>query len=183
MAAISWLGYARLAHFSKPKHERQLYRAIKRQKMHRIVEVGIGSAERAINLVCTAQRFGGDATVSYTGLDWFEEREAPAAPLPLIHAHRQLQLTGARVRLVPGYPPATLPQIANTLQRTDLILISAAVDDASLDRAWFYFPRMCHSETLVLREVREGVEVTRYDQITVAELERRAAERESRRAA
>lgn len=183
MAAIGWLGYARLAHFSKPKHERQLYRAIKRHKMHRIVEVGIGSAERAIGLITTAQRFGGEGAVSYTGLDWFEEREAPAAPLPLIHAHRQLQLTGARIRLVPGYPPATLPQIANTLQRTDLILISAAVDDASLDRAWFYFPRMCHSETLVLREIRENQELSRYEPIAVAELERRAAQRESRKAA
>ncbi|WP_425398094.1 hypothetical protein [Aeoliella sp.] len=183
MAAISWLGYARLAYFSKPKHERQLYRAVRQQKMHRIVEVGIGSAERAIDLVSTAQRYGGESPVTYTGLDWFEEREAPAAPLPLIHAHRQLQLTGARVRLVPGYPPATLPQIANTLQRTDLILISAAVDDASLDKAWFYFPRMCHPGTLVLREIHESPEVTRLEPIAVAELERRAAQREVRKAA
>jgi hypothetical protein len=182
MAAMGWFGYARLAYFSQPKHERQLYKAICHHSHRRIVEVGIGSAERAIRLISTAQRFTRDGSVSYTGLDWFEERQAPAAPLPLIHAHRQLQLTGAKIRLVPGTPSMTLPQVANALQRTDLLLISAAVDDASLEKAWFYMPRMCTPTTMVLREVKQGSE-HRLEVIPVAELERRAAQRESRRAA
>jgi hypothetical protein len=76
----------------------------------------------------------------------------------------------------------TLPQVANALQRTDLLLISAAVDDASLEKAWFYMPRMCTPTTMVLREVKNGSE-HRLEVIPVAELERRAAQRESRRAA
>lgn len=183
MAAIGWLGYAHLSYFSKPQHERALYRAIRKHKVRRIVEVGIGSAERAIRLIGTAQRYVREAPICYTGFDWFEEREATAAPLPLIHAHRQLQLTGARVRLVPGFPPATVPQLANSLQRTDLILIAAAVDEASLERTWFYVPRMCHPGTVVLREVRLGEQEWAYEPIAIAELERRAADRDLRRAA
>ncbi|MGI9458060.1 MAG: hypothetical protein ACR2NU_15955, partial [Aeoliella sp.] len=123
-------------------------------------------------------------TVSYTGFDWFEERDLGAPPLPLIHAHRQLQLTAGRVRLVPGFPTATLPQIANSLQRTDLILISNQLNDAALDRAWFYLPRMCHSNTVVLREMATGDgEESSFEPISVAELQQRAAARESRRAA
>lgn len=183
MAAIGLFGYARLAFLSQPKHERQLYQHIRQQKSRRIVEIGIGSTKRATDLIATAQRYTRDKPISYTGFDWFEEREVPAEPLPLIHAHRQLQLTGARIRLVPGFPPATVPQIANSLQRTDMILISHRVADASLERTWFYLPRMCHSETLVLREVCTEADGFRFDRITVAELERRAALRESRRAA
>lgn len=183
MAAIGLLGYARLAYFAKPQHERRIYKEIRRRKVCRIVEIGIGSAHRAVDLVSTAQRYAGDATVSYTGFDWFEERQAGCQPLPLIHAHRQLQLTGAKVRLTPGFPPATVPQVANSLQRSDLILISAAVDDASLDRTWFYVPRMCHPGTLVLREIADNEDERRLEPISVGELERRAADRESRRAA
>ncbi len=183
MAAVGWLGYARLAFMSQPKHERQLYKQIRRLRVRRIVEVGIGSAQRAVDLVSTAQRYTRDATISYTGFDWFEERESDAEPLPLIHAHRQLQQTGARIRLVPGFPPATVPQLANSLQRTDLLLISHRVADASLERTWFYLPRMCHANSLVLREVSTGDAQYEFALISPAELERRAAQREVLRAA
>ena len=183
MAAIGLLGYARLAFLSQPKHERQLYKHIRKLRVQRIVEVGIGSSARAVDLVSTAQRYTQATAVSYTGLDWFEEREAGSEPLPLIHAHRQLQLTGARVRLVPGFPPATLPQLANSLQRTDLILISRQVNDSSLERTWFYLPRMCHHQTLVLREVAMDDGELHFKQITLAELDQRAADRDSRHAA
>lgn len=183
MAAIGFFGYARLAYFAKPQHERLIYKEIRRHKVSRIVEIGIGSAHRAVDLVSVAQRYAGGQTVTYAGFDWFEERPAGSKPLPLIHAHRQLQLTGAKVRLAPGFPPATVPQVANSLQRTDLILISAAIDDASLDRTWFYIPRMCHPDTLVLREVAESDEQRRLEQIGHAELQRRAADREARTAA
>ncbi|MGI9457291.1 MAG: hypothetical protein ACR2NU_12075 [Aeoliella sp.] len=184
MAAIGPLKYAYLALFSKPKRERLLYKHLRSIRGRRIVEVGIGSIDRAVRLVSVAQRFHHDNEVSYTGLDWFEEREVGAAPMPLIHAHRQLQLTAARVRLVPGFPTATLPQIANSLQRTDLILISSQLNDAALDRVWFYLPRMCHSNTVVLREtlVSDGDE-SDFEQISIAELKRKAAVRDSRQAA
>ncbi len=183
MAAIGMLGYARLVFLSQPKHERQLYQQVRRRKVQRMVEVGIGSAKRAIHLIETAQRYSRGEAVSYTGFDWFEERESGAEPLPLIHAHRQLQLTGGRVRLVPGFPPATLPQLANSLQRTDMILLSHRVDDDAMHRAWYYMPRMCHSETLVLREVAIGDNEFRFDVLSIAELERRSADRTSRQAA
>ena len=183
MAAVGALKYAYLAFFSKPKSERQLYRSLKQSQGLRIVEVGIGSIERAVNLITVAQRYNPGATVSYTGFDWFEEREIGSSPLPLIHAHRQLQLTEARIRLVPGFPTATLPQIANSLQRTDLIVISSELNDAAMERAWFYLPRMCHSSTTVLREIPTGDGECRMESISVLELQDRAAIRESRQAA
>ena len=45
-----------------------------------------------------------------------------------------------------------LSAAANSLTNTDLLIISADQDAASLERAWFYVPRMLHGETLVLHE-------------------------------
>ena len=75
MAAASWLKYAYLAHFSKPRTERQLYRLVKVHKICRIVEVGIYSLERTTAMIAVAQRFAGTEQVTYTGLDWFDARE------------------------------------------------------------------------------------------------------------
>lgn len=174
--------YVQLAWLSKPKAERLLYKEVRRRKVTRIVEVGMGTAERAASLIGVAQRYSPQANISFTGIDWFEERDAGAPPLPLIHAHRKLQLTGARVRLVPGFPPATLPQFANSLQRSDLILISSRLDDAALEPLWFYLPRMCQEGTLVLRESGSG-DAQAFAAITAVELERRAAAKQSRLAA
>jgi len=184
MAAVGPLRYAYLAFFSKPRTERALYQHLRRVRGRRIVEIGIGTIDRAVNLISVAQRNNAATTVSYTGFDWFEERETGTAPLPLIHAHRQLHLTSARVRLVPGFPAATLPQVANSLQRSDLILISSQLNDAALERAWFYLPRMCHANSLVLREFRdaEGTD-SRFEAISVADLQIRASARETRLAA
>ena len=174
MPAVSLLRYAQLAFCSKPKHERTLYREIKRLKAKRIVEVGMGNIARAVQMVSVAQRYSSDANISYTGLDWFDERKPGEEPMPLIHVHRQLQLSGARARLVPGFPAVTLPQVANSLQRTDLILLSHQIDDTAMLRAWFYMPRMCHSTTLVLREVRGDADTSVYESISLDQLRKLA---------
>lgn len=184
MAAIGPLKYTFLAYFSKPKPERQIYQQLKKLQARRIVEVGIGSIERAVQMVCVAQRFAAGKSINYTGFDWFEERATGQAPLPLIHAHRQMQLCNAKARLVPGFPPATLPQIANSLQRTDLLLISHLVDDAALERTWFYMPRMCHPTTVVLRERKDAVTgLVNFERLTLEDLQRRSLVRRPSRAA
>lgn len=182
MPAAGLFNYAYLAYLSKPKADRALYQQIRRLRPQRIVEVGIGSLERAIRLISVAQRYCDEKTVTFTGFDWFEERAAGVPPLPLIHAHRQLQLTGARIRLVPGDPTATLPEVANSLQRTDLMLLSHRIADADFERDWFYLPRMCQTGTVVLREALTDGEA-RYAPISAEELDRRAAARTIRRAA
>jgi hypothetical protein len=152
VAAVSWLKYAYLAHFSKPRTERQLYRLVKLHKVCRIVELGVGSLERTRELVAVAQRYADQGKVSYTGLDWFEARAAELPVLTLKQAHCELQATGATVRLVPGEPGRSLASVANAHQHTGLVLISAAVSDASLSPAWFYLPRMLDPHSVVFRE-------------------------------
>lgn len=152
MAAVSWLKYAYLAFFSKPRTERQLYRLVKLHSVNRIVEVGVGGIERTTALIGVAQRYAEGGKVAYTGLDWFEARAKELPRFTLKQAHAQLQATGAQVRLVPGEPGRSLVTVANAHQHTGLILVSAAVDDNSLAASWFYVPRMLDPTSLVLRE-------------------------------
>jgi hypothetical protein len=141
---------------SRPKSVRQLYRLVKRQRVCRIVEVGISDIERSIALIEVAQRFAGEQKVAYTGIDWFDARSEPLQPLKLKEAYRLLRPTEASVRLVPGDPGRSLASAANAHQNTDLILISAAVADSELASAWFYVPRMLHPQTTLLREERDS---------------------------
>ncbi len=158
MAAASWFRFAYLAHLSQPKSVRQLYRLVKRHRVCRIVEVGVGDVARAAALIEVAQRYSRQQSVAYTGIDWFDARPQPLAPLSLKEAYRRLRPTGANVRLVPGEPGRSLVTAANAHQNTDLIVVSHTVSDAELTNAWFYVPRMLHQGTILLRE-RSGDEV------------------------
>ena len=156
MATANWFRYAYLAHVSRPKSVRQLFRLVKRHRFSRIVEVGISDMQRAVALVEVAQRFAGEQTISYTGIDWFDARSHELAPLKLKDAYRVLRATGANVRLVPGSPSASLVTCANAHANTDFIVIASSVEDCELERAWFYVPRMLHAASIVLREGRNA---------------------------
>ena len=152
MAAANWFRYTRLAHFSRPKADRQLYRLVKRDQICRIVEIGISNLSRAVSMIEVAQRFAGDQKVWYTGIDLFEARPDGAASLPMKQTYRTLRATEANVRLVPGAPAASLAAAANAHQNTDLILIGPDVSEADLTGAWFYVPRMLNDKSTVLSE-------------------------------
>lgn len=152
MPAASLLKYCYLAYFSQPKHERPIYRALRRAKVASIVELGIGAAVRARRLIEVAQRYRPGAVPRYTGIDLFESRTQGQAGLSLKAAHQALGDSGAKVQLVPGDPYSALARAANGLTNSDLLIISASQDRDSLAKAWFYVPRMLHAGSLVFVE-------------------------------
>ena len=183
MAAVSWLNYAYLARFSKPRSARQLYRLVKRNRVCRIVEVGVGSVERAASLIRVAQRYGGQEKVSYTGIDWFDARPADLPQLTLKETHCRLQATGAQVRLVPGEPARSIAATANAHQHTGLLLIAAFVYDSSLTPAWFYVPRMLDPDSIVLRELRDSAGQSVFETLPAVRIAKMAAQSTARRVA
>lgn len=154
MAATKW-EYLRWAFLDRPRSDRTLYRAIKRHRVRRVVEFGIGSVERATRILKTCERYAGGEAIAYAGLDWFEERPNALEPLKLIDAHRRLKATGAEVLLMPGGPVQGLPAVANSLGQANLLLFSPEADDLALEQAWFYLPRMLAPDAVVLRGVRD----------------------------
>jgi len=183
VAAAGWLKYVYLTCASQPKAERPLYRLVKRHKVCRIVEVGIGRIERSARLVEVAQRYARGQAVAYTGLDWFDARPKEMAALSLKKAHCGLQATGAQVRLVPGPPARSLAAVANAHRGTGLLLISAAVTDDDLAAAWFYVPRMLTAHSAVLRESLNAEGQWSFAQLSLDRIAERVNQTGSRRAA
>ena len=144
-----------LAYLSKPKSERILYRTVRRLRAKTIVELGTGDAHRAHRLLATAARYS-DETPSYTGFDLFESRPSHAPGITLKKAHRELRTTGAKIRLLPGPPEMMLPQLANSLMGTDLVIINSELQGADLDATWRFLPRMLDDHSLVLIGQRDA---------------------------
>lgn len=183
MAGAGWLKYVYLTCVSQPKAERPLYRLVKRHKVCRIVEVGIGRVERSRRLVEVAQRYARGQAVAYTGLDCFDARPKGMSVLTLKETHCQLQTTGATVRLVPGPPARSLSAVANAHRGTGLLLISGDVNDHDLSAAWFYVPRMLTPHSLVLRESLDAEGQSTFTQLSLDEIARLVGQTGLRRAA
>lgn len=161
---------AYLTHLSRPAQDRLLYRTIRKQRAKRILEIGVGLGCRSQRMIEMATRVHQPDDVHFVGIDLFEARPPHSAGLTLKRAHRLLKATGAQIRLVPGQPFDALIRTANSLPNLDLIVISADQDDESLERAWFYFPRMLHAQSVVYREKARG-----YEPVQPTEVARRAA--------
>lgn len=152
---LAYLKYIYLAHFSKPAADRALYQAIRRLPARRILEIGIGSADRTMRLVRLARQAAGDEPVRYAAIDLFEGRGAELPKgLSLKDTHRMLAPADVAVQLIPGDAGQTLARVANSLANMDLVLISAQHDIASLSSGWFYVPRMLHPGSQVFLETR-----------------------------
>jgi hypothetical protein len=179
VAAANWFRYAQLAHFSRPKASRQLYRLVKHDRICRIVEVGISDLSRAVAMIEVAQRFAGDKKVWYTAIDLFDARQPGSAPLPMKQTYRTLRATDANVRLVPGTPASSLAAAANAHLNTDLILIGPDVKETDLAGAWFYVPRMLNETSTVLSERRTAEGQCTFTALTRTQIAEWACQRAS----
>jgi predicted O-methyltransferase YrrM len=184
LSTLSRLKYLYLAYFSKPVGDRSLYRLIRRRKVKRILEIGMGPAARSLRMIGLAAREAPGEAIRYVAIDLFEARAAEQPRRSLKETHTLLKPTGAQVQLIPGEAAAALSRAANSLQNMDLVLISADHDDPSLAGAWFYLPRMLHAGSAVVRESRDAQSgATLRTVLAPAEIEARAAVPRRHRAA
>src|ERR1700675_14598 len=88
------LRYLQLAYFSNPAGDRLIYRLIRRRKVRKILEIGIGTASRAVRMIDLARRGVPGEAVRYAAIDLFESRggDSPSG-LSLKDAHRLLKST------------------------------------------------------------------------------------------
>jgi len=149
----TFLKLTHLLYFSKPASDRLIYQVIRRQKVHSILECGIGVTQRAIRMIQLARLVSPEGELHYTGMDLFEGREASDGPgVSLKRAHQLLTPMEAKIRLIPGDPASMLAAMANSLGRVDLVVISARQNTPSLAKAWYYLPRLLRPTSEVLLE-------------------------------
>jgi hypothetical protein len=153
VAGLSRLRLFYLLYLSKPVSDRLVYREIRRLKPRRIVELGLGTGQRALNIIEVLREFHAVHDIHYTAVDLFEARTpADGEGILLREAHRLLKVTGARIQLVPGTVVEALSRIANSISQVEFLLISARNPTEQLTRAWFFLPRMLCSNPHVLQE-------------------------------
>lgn len=149
---LRFLRYWYLGYLSKPAVDRPIYRVIRKSRRAKVLEIGMGLAIRSTRMIELAQESSGKQ-VEYTGVDLFETRgDSDPGHLTLKQAYRLLQRTGASIRLMPGDAYGALAELANKIGPQDLIVISADSNAESLQRAWFYIPRILHPKSLVVLE-------------------------------
>jgi hypothetical protein len=175
--------YLYLSRLSRPAHERCLYRAVRRHAVRSMVEIGLGDGRRMLRLLAVAQRYRPQERLSYAAVDLFEARSPNAVGWSLKEAHRQLTRAGVHFRLAPGEPFAALARCANALTNTDLLVIGADNDPDSLERAWFYIPRMLHERSLVFVEEQNGAGRRLFRRWNTAEILQSSQSETRRRAA
>jgi hypothetical protein len=164
-----------LTHLSQPAADRPVYRAIYRNQVHSIVELGVGSGRRTQRMIRLANEIAPDEVIRYAGVDLFEARPQGQPQLKLKAAYMEFKRLTASVQLAPGDPFSALARIANSLRGTDLLVIAADQDPEAMARAWSYVPRMLHRDSVVLREESgSGMRRTRFVQVRLAEVERLA---------
>ncbi len=181
MSLWSKVKRAWLVHVAKPVGETFVYRAACDRPVKRVMEIGVGTGERTLKLIKLLSEMTPAAELAYFGVDLFEARETAGMPpgQSLKEMHRLLKTTGCRVQLIPGDPFAALARTANTIQQLDLVVINQEQQGESLERAWFYLPRMLAPPARIIVEdeqVKEGFRI-----LGVEELRQRTAPR--RRAA
>lgn len=175
-----------LAYFSKPAADRVVYRTIRRQRTGSILEIGIGSGVRSLRMISLAKLVQPEIQPRYVGVDLFEGRPAtPDQPcLTLKQAHCQFKATGAAAQVVPGDPFSALSRVANSLREIDLVIISHDQQGESLERAWFYVPRMLHAGSIVFEESLDSTSgLTTLRQLDRSVIEERAQKATTRKRA
>ena len=152
LLAASRLHYLYLAYFSKPHADRKLYRAVHRHRWHRFLEIGVGQGHRALRMLDVAMRHHPCQNLRYYGIDLFEARPAETPGLTLKETYRLFKSKGIIAQLLPGDPHSALARSANSLRDIDAVVITANQNAESLERAWFYLPRVLHANSIVFLE-------------------------------
>ncbi len=174
-----------LSHMSKPAEDRPIYQELLQGQAKRILELGVGQADRSLRMIETASRDCDAREIYYTGVDLFESRDiARGGGLPLKAAYQKLVPTGAHIRLVPGDAFSGIARIANSLQGVDLVVISGDHSPDDLKRAWFYFPRMLHdrSQVFLQKPFQSGMPAP-FDRVSPADIAAWVRQTQRRRAA
>jgi hypothetical protein len=172
------------AQFTQTAEERPLFRVIRERKVRAIVEIGVGDAVRTQRILEAAVRNRPAGGVIYAGIDLFEARSDRSSGLSLKQVHRKLKAAKAKVRLVPGDPYSALARVANSLVGTDLLIISADQQGESLDRAWFYVPRLlAQGATIFIEAIDPKTGESMLQPLSRVEVESLARKAKPRRAA
>ncbi len=154
MSAAGLVRYYWLIYFSQPAADRKIYETLASKQVYSILEIGLGDRIRQQRLfdLCT-DRLTSDSKLRYYAVDMFDTRPQGAPKLTLKQAHASIKHERVQVQLIPGDPLSAITRVANTVRNLDCIIISGDQNQALIDEAWRYLPRMISDRVSLFREV------------------------------
>ena len=161
--------------FSKPVEERILIQYLQSHKVERMLEIGVGTLQRAERVLAAAPH----NQIRYVGIDPFESRSPQDPPgVSLKEAHQRLQ-GKASCQLIPGPVDATLARVCNHIGMFDMVTVAYGLDERALERVWFFVRRLVKPSSAVFQQSSEGA----WLELTRDELDRRSRQVLCRQAA
>ena len=161
-------------YFSTPVADRPLHQPLAGKAIRSLVEIGVPDVRRTLRLWDLLAERPENLPLKYTGIDLFDARLSTQPPLPLKQAFAELRRDGIQVKLVPGDPQSALHRVANSLMGTDLLIVSANLDAASLAKAWTWMPRMLHAGTIIFQESAAADGQSTWQRLSIVEIQQRA---------
>lgn len=142
---------------NRPRRYWHIFRAIKRIRPHRIMEIGTWSGDRALKMIKLAQKYYPYGEVEYYGFDLFElmtlnkfSNEVSKWPPSMAEVKTKLESTGARIFLYRGDTVDILPSTLKNLPKMDLIFIDGGHSLETIANDWLYSSMLMHSKTITI---------------------------------
>jgi hypothetical protein len=158
MTRLSWLQRLYWRYLFKPAEERALMLFVLENPIGSILEIGIGSGDRAKRLLPICTKPEGVAQIRYAGLDPFESAPEGTHHLNLKQAHRMLAELGVKAHLIPGDIKSAVSRVAHMILPSDLVIIDGdwASDSDSGRAIEQWLPRLCHASSAIFASSCKG---------------------------
>jgi predicted O-methyltransferase YrrM len=126
-----------------PRRYKEILNHIARNNVRSIVEIGVYTGIRAMEMITAAKIHHHPSEISYSGFDLFEEmtpelcaKEFSKIPLSEAVIHEYLLKTGAKIELRKGYSQETLPLFVSQHAPVDLVFIDGGHAIETIESDW-----------------------------------------------
>ena len=130
---------------------------IDRNHCRNIMEIGIWTGKRSLEMIERANRYNDAKDISFYGFDLFElltdklnKEEFSKKPPTMMEVKIRLEKTGANINLFKGFTRETLPRSVSGLPKMDLIFIDGGHKVETIQNDWKYASMLMHEKTEVI---------------------------------
>jgi hypothetical protein len=157
MNVREFIRYLFLAHRTKPRRYRSLFRTIRRNACRNIVEIGVYDGRHALQMIQTALISYSKDDVRYCGFDLFEDldedllrQESSKQPLSCGAVRSKLESTGANIRLFKGNTKTSLPRHIDDIGEADFIFVDGGHSEETIESDWSNVKKLMGKDTIVI---------------------------------
>lgn len=135
----------------------QIFNEIKRIRPLNIMEIGVWTGDKALQMINIAKKYHDAKDINYFGFDLFEvmdedkfKKEISKQPLGIEEIQSKLDKAGSVVKLYKGDTTVTLPNLVDKLPKMDIIFIDGGHSLETISNDWLYSSKLMGQDTVVI---------------------------------